>query len=70
MEIFCKDLKHQTDKIVKYERKEIIPLTEEETESYENQKVCYISKKEFITDKNSENEFKMQNTKRNSCSIS
>ena len=30
----------------------MIPLTDEETEFYENQKVCHICKKEFSTDKN------------------
>ena len=29
----------------------MIPLTDEEKESYENQKVCYICEKEFCTDK-------------------
>ena len=35
---------------VKYEKKEITPLTDEEDNSYEKQKVCYICKKEFNTD--------------------
>ena len=39
-------------KIINYEKKEMIPLTDEETEFYENQKVCHICKKEFSTDKN------------------
>ena len=30
----------------------MIPLTDEKNESYENQKVCYICKKEFDTDEN------------------
>ena len=52
MERFCKDLKDQAMKIINYEKKEIIPLTDEEKESYEKQKVCYICEKEFSTDKN------------------
>ena len=32
-------------KIVNYEKKEMIPLTDEETEFYEKQKVCHICKK-------------------------
>ena len=52
MEIFCKDLRNQAMKIINYEKKEMIPLTIEETESYKKQKVCYICKKEFSTDKN------------------
>ena len=39
-------------KIINYKKKEMIPLTDEETEFYENQKVCHIWKKEFSTDKN------------------
>ena len=35
-----------------YEKKEMIPLTNEEKESYEKQKICYICEKEFGTDKN------------------
>ena len=34
----------------------MIPLTDEENESYEKQKVCYICKKEFNTDENYESE--------------
>ena len=30
----------------------MILLTDEETKSYKEQKVCHICKKEFITDKN------------------
>ena len=45
MEKFCKDLKKHAMKIVNYERKEVIPLTDEENEFYEEQKVCNICKK-------------------------
>ena len=31
-------------------KKEIIPLTDEENKSYKKQEVCYICKKEFSTD--------------------
>ena len=50
--MFCKDLRDQAMKIINYEKKETIPLTNEETEFYENQKDCYTCKKEFSTDKN------------------
>ena len=59
MEKFCKDLKDQAMKIINYEKKEIIPLTSEEKESYENQKVCYICEKKICTDKNKK-EFKLK----------
>ena len=51
MEMFCKKLRNQVMKIINYEKKEMISLTNEETESYEKQKVYYIRKKEFSTDK-------------------
>ena len=34
VEKFCKDLREQAMKIINYEKKEIIPLTNEEKESY------------------------------------
>ena len=52
MEKFCKDLRDQAMKIINYEKKEIIPLTDEEKESCEKQNICYICAKEFSTDKN------------------
>ena len=45
MEMFCKNLRGQAMKIINYEKKEMIPLTHEETEFYEKQKVCYICEK-------------------------
>ena len=40
MERFCKDLREHAMKIIIYEKKELIPLTDEENECYEKQKVC------------------------------
>ena len=37
----------------------MIPLTDEENKSYEKQKVYYICKKEFNTDGNDKNAFKL-----------
>ena len=48
-------------KIINYEEKEMIPLT------YENQKVCHICKKEFATDKNDKNTFKLYHKVRDHC---
>ena len=50
MEKFCKDLRDHAMKIINYKEKEMIPLTDKETKSYEKQKVCYICKKEFSAD--------------------
>ena len=49
LERFCKDLKEHATKIIDYEKKEMIPLTDEENKSYKKQKVCYICKKRFST---------------------
>ena len=62
MERLCKNLREHAMKIINYEKKEMISLTDEENESYEKQKVCYICKKEFDTDEfdtdeNDKNEF-------------
>ena len=53
--MLCKGLRNQAMKIINHEKKEMILLTDEETESYEKQKVCYICEKEFNADKNDEN---------------
>ena len=39
-------------KITNHEKKDIILLTQEEKESYENQQICYICEEEFCTNKN------------------
>ena len=49
MKKFCKDLRIHATKIINYEKKKIIPLTQEEKINYNDQKVCYICKKEFDT---------------------
>ena len=56
MKMFCKDLKGQATKIINYEKKEMIPLTDKEKETHENQKNCYICEKEFCTDENNKKE--------------
>ena len=67
MESFCKDLREHAMKIINYEKKEMIPLTDEENKSYKKQKVCYICKKEFSTDKNDKNVFKLYHKVRDHC---
>ena len=42
MKSFCKDLKEHVTKIIDYEKKEMIPLTIEESQSYHEQNICYI----------------------------
>ena len=52
MKMFCKDLNEQTMKIINYEKKEVIPITDKQKESYENQEICHICEKEFCKDEN------------------
>ena len=47
MKKFCKDLKEHATRIINYEKKKIIPLTKEEKINHNDQKICYICKKEF-----------------------
>ena len=42
-------------KIINYEEKEMIPLTDEENKSYEGQESCHIYKGKFCTDEDDEN---------------
>ena len=49
MKNICKDLKEHATRIINHEKKKIIPLTKEEKINYNDQKVCYIYKKEFDT---------------------
>ena len=51
----CKKLKEHVMKIINYEEKEMIPLTDEENKSHEEQEVCHICIEKFCLDKNDEN---------------
>ena len=51
IERFCKDLRDQAMKIINHEKKKEIIPTNEEKESYEKQRICYICEKEFTNDK-------------------
>ena len=69
MKMFYKDLKEHAIKIINYEKKEMIPVTDEENKSYFKQEVCHICKKEFITDieNSSENMFIKYRIVRDHC---
>ena len=56
---FCSDLKELATKIINYEEKGMIPLTDNENKFYEEQKECHICKKEFCYDRNEEKKFKL-----------
>ena len=55
IEKLCKKLKDHAMKIINYEEKEMIPLTDEENKSYEGQESCHIYKGKFCTDEHDEN---------------
>ena len=67
MEKFCKDLIDHAIKIINYEEKEMIQLPDKEIKSYEKQKVYYICKKGFSTDKNDKNAFTLCHKVRDHC---
>ena len=67
MKIFCRDLKEQAMKIINYEKKEIIPLNDEEKETHENQIICYICEQEFCTIEINKKEFKLNQKFRDHC---
>ena len=61
--------KNQAMKIINYEKNEMIPLANEEKESYENQEICHICEKEFCTDENNKKEFKKNAKSQRSLSL-
>ena len=60
MEKFCKDLREHSTKIMNYEKKKNILLTPEEKKDYDDQKVCYICKKEFDNNDNDKKQQKVR----------
>ena len=54
IEKLCKQLNKQAMKMINYEEKEMIPLTDEENKSYEDQEACHIYEGKFCTDKDDE----------------
>ena len=47
----------------------MIPLTDEEKETHENQKICYICEQEFCIDENNKKEFKLNQKVRDQGNI-
>ena len=56
-----------TTKTNEEKEKEMIPLTEEEIDFYEKQKVCYICKETFCADETEKSEFKLFHKVRDHC---
>ena len=67
MKNVSKDLKERATEITNYEKREMIPLTDEENKCYKKQKICYICKKEVNTDKNDINAIKLYHKVRDHC---
>ena len=45
MKKFCADLRKHATEIINYDKKEMLPLADENIESYRNKKFCHIYKK-------------------------
>ena len=58
---FTDSLRDHVLKIINYEQKDLIKLTEEEYENHKNQKVCYICNKEFSAYNEDKNYYKAKN---------
>ena len=48
MERFCRNLKEHATRIINYEKKEMIPLTDKKDKSYEKQKFVTYAKKNLV----------------------
>ena len=55
MKNYAKKLKESANEIINREKKEIIPLTNEENNFYNEQEICYICKEKFCLDKDDKN---------------
>ena len=51
IEKLCKKLKESATEIINREKKEMVPLTHEENNFYNEQEICYICKEKFCVDK-------------------
>ena len=51
IEKFCKKLKEDAMEIFNYKKRDIIPLTQEENNHYNEQEICYICEEKFCMDK-------------------
>ena len=64
---FCRKLKELCLRVVNYEQREMIPLTDNENNYYEDQKKCHICNKKFWYDKNEKSKFKLYKKVRDHC---
>ena len=61
---FCKDLKTLAMAVVNYEKKEMIPLTDEQDKYYEKQNYCHICRIKFYNNKDDKRYKKISQSKR------
>ena len=59
MQKFSQDLKEIFIKLINYEQKPMIPLTDQEKEAYDKEKVCFLCKGKFCYDKTNKIEYKL-----------
>ena len=67
IERLCRKIKDYAMKIINYDGKEMIPLTDEEAKFYEEQEVCHICKKQFCINENEKSEFKLYHKVKDHC---
>ena len=48
IKMLCKDLEKDVERIIYWEKKEMIPLTDKENKSHENQSVTMYAKKDLL----------------------
>ena len=48
IEKLCKKIKESANEIINYKKRDIIPLTQEEVNGYNEQEICYYAKKSFV----------------------
>ena len=67
MQKFSQDLKEIFIKLINYEQKPMIPLTDQEKEAYDKEKVCFLCKCEFCYNKTNKKEYKLMCKVRDHC---
>ena len=60
MKMFCENLSESVLRIISYKKKKITILTEEERKAHRKAKICYICRKEFSTDNEDKNNYKVR----------
>ena len=60
MKKFCEDLKKHVERMINYEKKEMIPLTKKEQKMHDETKACHICEERFSTDVNNEKYHKVR----------